>query len=58
MHPSVSKLNEKEFYFKLLVLLFFIGYISFALRASLVHNVNLVQNITSVYPIKSEACEE
>ena len=58
MHPSVSKLNEKEFYFKLLVLLFFIGYISFALRASLVYSVNLVQNITSVYPIKSEAYEE
>ena len=56
MHPSVSKLNG--FYFKLLVLLFVIGYISFALRACLVYTLNLVQNITSVYPIKIDACEE
>ena len=58
MHPSVSKLNEIGFYFKLLVLLFVIGYISFALRACLVYTLNLVQNITSVYPIKIDACEE
>ena len=58
MHPSVSKLNEMGFYFKLLVLLFVIGYISFALRAWLVYTLNLVQNITSVYPIKIDACEE
>ena len=57
-YPSDSKLNEKEFDFKLLVLLFVIGYISFALRACLVYTLNLVQNITSVYPIKIDACEE
>ena len=58
MHPSVSKLNEIGFYFKLLVLLFVIGYISFAVRACLVYTLNLVQDITSVYPMKIDACEE
>ena len=58
MYTSVSKLNEIGFYSKLLVLLFVIGYISFALRACLVYTLNLVQNTTSVYPIKIDACEE
>ena len=58
MHPSVSKLNEIGFYFRHLVLLFVIGYISLALRACLVYTLNLVQNITSVYPIKIDAREE
>ena len=51
-------MNEKEFYFKLLASLFVIEYISFALRASLVYSVNIVHNITSVNPIKREACEK
>ena len=49
---------KKKFYFKHLALLFVIECISFALRASFVYSVNIVQNITSVNPIKSKACEK